>query len=411
VSTHQQLDDLLNRVHEGVALPEDYRQLRNLINEDTSGDVIARVHAFHERHKDPKAGADAYDAGYWGTVVRDILQVDKQHGLDTGKPAMNSAPVHRLHFLRRRWGWIAAAVLVLLAGGTYLFTAKEKQATLPSVTVAKTTPDILPGKNGALLTLDDGSTIVLDSLGDGIVATQQRTQVALKDGKLLYEVKDSRLPATDSRLAFNTLSTPRGSQYQVVLADGTKVWLNAASSLRFPTAFTGAVREIEITGEAYLEVAKNAARPFRVKVNKTTVEVLGTHFNINAYDDEPDVKLTLLEGAVRLTHNAASVTLKPGEQAIASDHAPLTIHHSPDVEKVVAWKNGFFHFDAAQLPVVMRQLSRWYNVEVSYQARPDQNMTFSGKMGRDLRLAQVLKILQKSEVHFAIHDRKIVVIP
>jgi hypothetical protein len=302
--------------------------------------------------------------------------------------------------------------LVLLAGGAYLFTLQDHTKSTPPVTVAQETGDIMPGKNGALLTLSDGKTIVLDSLPNGMIAVQGNTHVQLHDGQLQYGKKDQA--TTQDVVTYNTLRTPRGSQYQVILPDGTKAWLNAASSLRFPTAFTGTAREIEITGEAYLEVAKNAAMPFRVKVNKATIEVLGTHFNINAYDDEEAITTTLLEGKVNVKSDASSPTsfiLLPNEQARIGRSGNMQLIKGVNVEEVVAWKNGFFHFDAAQLPVVMRQLSRWYDVEVSYQSHPDQNMTFSGKMGRDLRLAQVLKILQKSEVHFAIQNRKIVVIP
>jgi transmembrane sensor len=423
------MNELLNRIQQGTALPEDYRALRELIDADTTGETIALVHAFHSE----KAAAQPYDKDYWDKVVHGILQIDKQGRREMEGAVSGLEPVTALAPVRpvasRRAAWMAAAAMLVVAIGIYLFTRPAKTPS-PPVVVKEKVP-ILPGKNGAVLTLSDGNTIVLDSLPDGVIAMQGNVKVQLHGGQLQYGKADQK--ASKETVAWNTLRTPRGSQYQVVLPDGTKVWLNAASSLRFPTAFTGTGREIEITGEAYLEVAALRLRsgkkmPFNVKVGGNTIEVLGTHFNINAYEDEGNITTTLLEGKVVVKSEVGSrksdrsvptsdfrpqtsVVLKPGQQAVLTHDARLTIQDNVDVDQVVAWKNGFFHFDGAALQVVMRQLSRWYDVEVKYEGHPDTGMTFNGKMGRDLKLAQVLKILQKSEVHFTIRDRAIVVMP
>lgn len=404
-TTNQQLDDLLKRVQEGIASPEDYQQLRTFINNDTSGEVITRVHAFHASNSKDIIAAEAYDSVYWNTIVHAILQADKAGIQDTAQPDVNSAPVRRL-YLSRHWGWVAAAVLILLAGGAYLFNQQTHTASTPALPVVQRKEDIMPGKNGAQLTLSDGKTIVLDSLANGVIAIQGNTDVQLQNGRLAYNKNDQA--SVRNVVTYNTLRTPRGSQYQVVLPDGTKVWLNAASSIRFPTQFTGAVRETEIAGEAYLEVAKNAAMPFRVKVNKSTIEVLGTHFNINAYSDEPVIRTTLLEGSVKVAKEAVSVILKPGEQAIIKTNQPLSIDHSPDLDQVMAWKNGRFYFNDADIQTVMRQVSRWYDVEVAYEGKiPDEH--FNGKPARDVPLSQMLTILQYTGVKYSIQGKKIII--
>jgi ferric-dicitrate binding protein FerR (iron transport regulator) len=197
----------------------------------------------------------------------------------------------------------------------------------------------------------------------------------------------------------------------MTLPDGTMVWLNAFSSLHYPTRFTGATRTIEVTGEAYFEVAADAARPFIVKTGKEQVTVLGTHFNINAYEDEPAVRTTLLEGAVKVSNGVGEVALRPGQQAAVREHAAGISVASVNAEDAVAWKNGFFHFDNADIQTVMRQISRWYNVEVRYDGvAPTTEGDFKGEIGRDLTLAQVLKVLEQTRVHFRIEeDRRIVI--
>jgi transmembrane sensor len=275
---------------------------------------------------------------------------------------------------------------------------------------------IAPGKSGAVLTLADGSQLVLDSMGNGMVATQNGTQVLLKGGELAYAPAGS----VSGEIAYNTMTTPKGRQFQLTLPDGTRVWLNAASSLRFPTAFGGNERLVSVTGEAYFEVARNNKQPFKVNVNgKATVEVLGTQFNVNAYDNESSIQTTLLNGSVRVSDaktTASAVVLKPGQQArMANDLNQATANNiklvnDVDINKVMSWKNGLFDFEGASLSEVMRQIERWYDIEVVYE-KGIPNVEFEGKMTKDVPLKDLLTMLDRSDVHFRIENRKLIVLP
>jgi len=321
---------------------------------------------------------------------------------------INSTPMrvaNRVHFLRR-WGWAAAVALVLLvAGAVYFWPRQQQQGQLANVSHI----DVAPGKNGAVLTLADGSQLVLDSVNNGLIAAQQGAQVVMRNGQLSYNPVNK----TGGHIAYNIMTTPKGRQFNLVLPDGSKVWLNAASSLKYPTAFTGRERAVELTGEAYFEIAKNAAQPFKVSVpGRAAIEVLGTHFNVNAYTDEATINATLLQGSIRLRGNASEtpVVLQPGQQGQLQPAAPINIHNA-DIDKVMAWKNGIFNFNDASLQEVMRQLARWYDIEVVYEKGvPDKY--FYGKVSRDLPLSGLLKVLEATGVHFRIEQgRKLVVMP
>ncbi|WP_205510966.1 FecR family protein [Longitalea arenae] len=340
----------------------------------------------------------------------------------------------RMQTGRSSWLRYAAAILIL-AGGTATWMLAKKapeREGQPPITQQTTPIDIAPGGNKAMLTLSDGSVIVLDSAANGTLAEQGNAKIVkLNNGQLVYaqenqESGNALTPAQragidHSPMTFNTLTTPRGGQYQLTLPDGSKVWLNAASSITYPTSFASNERVVTVTGEVYFEVAKQATRPFIVKKGSTSVTVLGTHFNVNAYEDEVNLKVTLLEGSVKVNSaidNGQSAMdprfaaiLKPGQQAIVSAHSPLTIDHSPNVDKVMAWKNGIFNFHKASLQEVMRQLSRWYNVDVVYE-KGVPNMEFGGEMGRDLTLAQVLQGFEDMEIHFRIEaGNRLIVMP
>jgi transmembrane sensor len=322
----------------------------------------------------------------------------------------------------------AAAVVVLIISVTAAMLLRNKNQEVvqqtPEQKPAVTPKPIVPGRNQAVLTLADGSQIVLDTAANGDLTQQDGVKVIKLDGRLTYDSKQhSEAPH------YNTISTPRGGQYQLELADGSKVWLNAASSLRFPTAFTGNERTVELTGEGYFEVAHNASMPFHVRVNDMEVEVLGTHFNINSYTDEPAIKTTLLEGKVRVNKPAIgnrqsakdaerSVVLKPGEQAVLAaanspltiDHSPFTIDHSPDLEQVMAWKNGRFIFQSADLETVMRQIARWYDVEVIYEKRSTETVT--GTLSRSGNINLLLQKLEATgKIAFEIKGKQIIVRP
>jgi transmembrane sensor len=326
---------------------------------------------------------------------------------------IKQAPVRRIPFARR-WGW-AAAILVLLSAGIYLWRSSASSATGESG-LSQGKQDVAPGRDGAILTLADGTKIVLDSLGNGAIADQNGAKVVLNNGQLMYNA----VAGADGQQQWNTMHTPKGRQFNVVLPDGTRVWLNAASSITFPTVFTGKERRVELNGEAYFEVTKDKTRPFFVKIkDQAEVQVLGTHFNVNGYDDEPQVNTTLLEGSVRVLTNRQektgqaenSVVLKPGQQAqIAQGKVATATLKEEDIDKVMAWRYGAFNFENASLQEVMRQLARWYDIEVVYEKGvPD--IHFVGEMSRDISLAGVLKALEASSVHFRIEDNRLIVQP
>jgi ferric-dicitrate binding protein FerR (iron transport regulator) len=308
----------------------------------------------------------------------------------------------------KRWFPHVAAVLLLISISLLLTQSFYKKKETNN-TVAQQPIDLLPGSNKAVLTLADGSKINLDDTRNGKIATQQHAEIdKSKNGQVVYEA-DHIAVSDQQAVAMNTLTTPRGGQYEVVLPDGTRVWLNAASSLTYPTVFSGKDRRVELTGEAYFEVAKNAASPFFVKTAGQTVEVLGTHFNINSYLDEKVTKTTLLEGSVKVTgnNNQLMVKLKPGQQAVNSINA-IDIKTDADMDEAVAWKNGKFQFRNTDLHTIMRQLSRWYDVDVEYLGDVAEKH-YQGRISRNVPVSEIFQILKTSGINFTINGRKIIV--
>ncbi len=268
--------------------------------------------------------------------------------------------------------------------------------------------DILPGTNKAILTFDDGSKVILDTSKNGNLAKQGATNILKPEkGQLVYQSNK----VTSNRPMYNTVTTPNGGQYQIVLSDGTKVWMNAASSLRFPMVFVGKERKVEMTGEVYFEVAKNAKMPFKVITNGQEVEVLGTHFNVMAYQNEKAIKTTLLEGSVKVTKDNHSAVLQPGQQSkVGFTNGIFRTLNDVSLDEELAWKNGNFQFNNTSLETIMRQLERWYDVEVQYIGKvPDEH--FTGKLPRNTNLSNVLKILSMSEIQFKIEGKKIIITP
>ncbi|KAA8483082.1 FecR family protein [Arcticibacter tournemirensis] len=322
-----------------------------------------------------------------------------------------------------RWS-AAAAVLILVSSGIWFWvnqTEESAKSPVQSVTIHK--QDIAPGTNKAILTLGDGSTIMLDDAVNGVLAKEGGAAInKTKDGEIVYEAGAGQAKRV---VTYNMVATPRGGQYQLTLPDGSKVWLNSASSIRFPTVFNGDERKVEITGEVYFEVAKkfkvegsefkeqhSERVPFIVMTAEQEVEVLGTHFNINAYADEGETKTTLLEGSVRVTPGRNSVTasklLVPGQESIvrSGDHA--TSVRQADIEKAVAWKNGYFKFDREDIQSLMRQVSRWYDVDVEYRGEIPSD-EFVGKIKRTAYVSGVLRILELSNVKCRVEGRKIII--
>jgi transmembrane sensor len=307
----------------------------------------------------------------------------------------------------RWWRPAAAAMVLLLTGiGGYWYTHRQPLQELSAVQpkTSVTVPDIAaPASNHAVITLPDGRKIVLDSARNGALAGNL---VKLNDDQLSYDGNTKVKPE------YHTLTVPKGSRLvKLVLSDGTRVWINAASSLHYPTSFPDSLRKVEITGEAYFEVAKVPGKKFIVSSNGVTTEVLGTHFNVNAYDDETNMKITLLEGSVKVHKEKESGILVPGQQAQFNSSGKLNVISQVGLAEVVAWKDGFFHYNGENIETIMRELTRWYDVQVEYKGKvPDH--PFVAKIPRDVPVSELLKLLSLTElVHFKIDDKKITVMP
>ena len=317
--------------------------------------------------------------------------------------------------LERSWlaRYAAAAVVILVGTGLFYLWTSYGTEKLVKGRISPQTNDVAPGGDKAILTLADGSQIALDDVRSGPIAHQVGSTIRkADDGQLIYALGEMEHKAGATRKEImNTITTPRAGQYKVVLPDGTRAWLNSLSSIRFPTVFLDAVRQVEITGEVYFEVAKNSRQPFRVKVNnQMEVEVLGTHFNINAYSDEASINTTLLEGAVKINANRSEQVLTPGQQAqVRMGERGIQVVRKADLEHIMAWKNGAFSFEDADLRSVMRQLARWYDVEVSYEGRIPAG-EFNGKISKNLTLGQVLKVLTVTRVKYRIENGSKIII-
>jgi ferric-dicitrate binding protein FerR (iron transport regulator) len=315
---------------------------------------------------------------------------------------------------KSRWKWklpAAAAIILALAAGYFYMRSNSNPGTAKiETTKTNTINEINPGTDRALLTLADGSQIVLDSGSMGTIVSQHGISVEkLENGMVAYTIDASSVSKSDEPV-YHSITTPRGGQYRITLSDGTKVWLNAASSIRFPTVFPGNERKVEVTGETYFEVARNPQAPFRVKAESSVVEVLGTHFNVNAYTDEDAIRTTLLEGKVMVTVDGGATLkyLEPGQQSGITRDGRIHIVQNADTEEAVAWINGRFQFKSAELTTILRQIARWYDVDVEYSGKT--NMRFSGQLKRSESVSKVLEMLKLTgEVDFKIDNRKIVV--
>ncbi len=329
-----------------------------------------------------------------------VQEVDWNHLFNRIVKTRPAAPPRRMVAF---WKYAVAAAVMLLAGAGGLYWYQQ-QAVRPDVAVIQPArpvlQDALPGGNKAVLTLADGATVTLDSAGNRLMQ-QGGTAVRQQGGMLQYNAA-----ASSADISYNTLTTPRGGQFQVTLPDGTKVWLNAASSLKFPVAFNGRERVVTLTGEAYFEVVHNAAMPFKVKVNGMEVADLGTRFNIMAYQDEYAIKTTLVEGAAGVSDGKKHAFLKPGQQAVLDKRSTAGLKvQAADIDQAIAWKNGEFFFDHTSIYEIMRQVSRWYNVEVSYQDSLDAYL--SGNIRKNVNVSEVFRMLELAgDVHFKIEDKK-----
>ena len=319
--------------------------------------------------------------------------------------------IQRLKQLKTRLLWprvaAAASVIICLSIGSYFFLNRQKSEQL----AVEKAVQLSPGGNKAILTLANGETIALSTAKNGKLIQQGSVAITkVADGRIVYhtdlnsDTKENVLKNT----TYNTVTTPRAGQYNLTLADGTKVWLNAASSIKYPTAFVGSDRQVELTGEAYFEVAHNRLKPFRVKSHGQTVEVLGTHFNISAYADESAVRTDLLEGSVKVLTRAKTALLKPGQEAVFTALNSTISVKEADTGMSIAWKNGIFSFKKAELPAVMRQIARWYDLDVIYEG-PVPSTAITGTVDRNVNASQFFQILKDLDIHFRITGNKITI--
>ena len=394
----EEIKEIINRYFGGTISSEEKIVLAQWIEDSGDDQAVEALllkcwEHFETQQSIPAPKADA--------LLKAILQkADRQE---------NHSPKSGRFHIQNWMRWVAAASIILLMGvGCYLFFKHTSEKVFTNVVTAQR--DVMPPKSvNAVLTLANGQRIVLDSAANGALAIQGNVNVIKSgDGQIAYNTNASK--STEKEVVYNTLSIPRGSKILcLTMADGSKVWLNSESSLRYPNLFRGKERRVEITGEAYFEVSKNTAMPFIVNVNnKAEVKVLGTHFNINAYEDEASIRTTLLEGSVKFSSSpAASVILSPGQQGQLAGPSLKVVN--ANIEETVAWKNDMFNFNGENISTIMRQLARWYDLDVRYEKEPTE--IFYVKMSRNTNVSNVFKILETTGgVHFEVEGKKITVI-
>jgi ferric-dicitrate binding protein FerR (iron transport regulator) len=353
---------------------------------------------------------DKLDAWYLQKAANSKLQLNEYELEDNYEYLKARLPLKQETKVIRIWPRVAvaASIALLLGTGIFYFTKPQDKV----IQVAEKPQDIAPGGNRGILTLSNGKQIVLSDISAKDTIAKEGEEVTIKmnaKGVVTYIINPD-VASKENQNSFNTLSTPTGGQYNIVLADGTKVYLNAVSSIKYPTQFNSDQRIVELEGEAYFEVAKNKNKPFIVKSGDQSIEVLGTHFNVHAYNNESVLKTTLLEGSVAVTYKNQKSILKPGQQSNVSDKYNTIKIKEVDTEATIAWKNGRFKFDNADLKTVMRQLERWYGVKVEYQGDVS-DVRFNGGTFMNKNLSEVLKVLELSNIKFKVEGKTITVYP
>lgn len=358
---------------------------------------------------------DKLDAWYLHKASNSKRQLSEYELADSYEHLKSRLPLAQKTKVINIWPRVAAAasIIVLLGAGIFYFVKSETAAKQENIQIVEKAKEIAPGGNRGILTLSNGKQIILSDISSkDIIAKEDQDEVTIKmdaNGVITYVINPDADTSKENGNSFNTLSTPTGGQYNIVLADGTKVFLNAVSSIKYPTQFNGDQRVVELEGEAYFEVAKDKSKPFIVKSDKQTIEVLGTHFNVHAYNNEAAVKTTLLEGSVAVSSKNQKAILKPGQQSNISDNAKIAIREV-DTEAAIAWKNGRFKFDNADLKSVMKQLERWYGIKVEYRGDVS-DVRFNGGTFRNKNLSEVLKVLELSNIKFKVEGKTITVYP
>jgi hypothetical protein len=334
------------------------------------------------------------DLPAWSERVRELITIETQQSL-------KSARFYKIWLPR------VAASIIVVSFCLFLSQMKTKSPIYSPVLAVKTSSPVKVLTGKVLLTLSDGSVIPLDDTQNGKIGNQDGTIINKNNGEVIYNAA-SNSTRSATNISFNTITTPKGGKYQIILPDGSKVWLNSEASLHFPTDFRGDKRVVELTGEGYFEIEKNPKMPFFVKLNQMEIEVLGTHFNIMAYDNEASTKTTLLEGAIKMNFHGGSKNLKPGEQAEFKHNSQNVIISKVDAEEAIAWKNGYFEFSNEDIKSIMRKLARRYDIDVVFE-QSKQNRYFTGEIPMDLTLPQAMNILNHAGIKSKIDGKKILI--
>lgn len=388
----QHLKNLIQRYLKGKATPEEASALHDWYDSFDDSEVPLPLEPGEDRQMLEQRLLNR---------LRPVMKEPKAEG-EKQKAIVANEESERIPRYRR---YLVAASVAAAVGVAGVVGLKLRYSSPQKNIIAVNTPrkEVPPANKKAVLTLGDGSTIALDDAANGAIGKQGGASVIKNTaGQLSYEAGDAK-----AELVYNTLSVPRGGQFQVTLPDGTKVWLNSASSLRYPTAFTGAERKVLLQGQAYFEVAGKAGQPFKVQANEMEVQVLGTRFDMMAYADEPTINATLLDGKIKVQDKI----LRPGQQAVlALSGHQLTVKEA-DINKIMAWKNGLFVFNNMDLPTILREIARWYDVEIVYNTAPGKEL-YGGGISRNLNLSAVLHVLEENGTnHFKSEGNKVIVLP
>jgi hypothetical protein len=393
-------EELFNKFLGDIMTKEEIARFRELFNDDRYDSLREQL---LEAAYTNKAYRESGDHAPNEIFLSLLAKIDQQEKQDASGPSVMTLPGKTRFF---RFRYVAAAVLIIILGGyLYFFRSGNNE---PARIAHSLSPkeNLAPGGNRAILTLAGGRQIILDSTQNGVLSQQGNARVVKADsGLLTYKVYKADKAAKEEEV-YNTITTPRGGQYQVILPDGTHAWLNSTSALTFPTSFSGKDRRVTLEGEGYFEVAKNDIQPFIVTAGKTEVTVLGTHFDIMAYSDERSVNTTLLEGLVKVTAAGRQQIIKPGYQARVNNATGALSSGAVEVNRVISWKNGLFDFKGADVYTIMRQVARWYDVDIEYKGDLS-DIELSGMVSRRAYVPQLLKLLEATErVHFVTQGKK-----
>lgn len=386
---------LLRAWSHGSITPAEEQELASLLDNNTFDNSL-QVHL--QELIDQYRSTEMFPAINWEETYENIqgkkLQTEQHHE----KPAIELYPTRRAKKVFISSFWRAAAIVLLIVTGTVVYwqSMHTKNETTNEVVAI---PDILPGQEGAILTLANGKQIVLDSLKNGVITEEEGAKIQIAEGVLVYEPGHT----TGDQVLYNKMTTPKGRQYKLALPDGTRIWLNAESSIEYPTVFSGKFRDVKVSGEVYFEIAPMSIKPFRVQVgDAATIDVLGTSFNLNAYENEDKIAATLITGAIKFTpSDKAGYILKPGEQVQLSTipAQQLRVSKEVDLAHVAAWKNGVFSIEGLQLKDILKQLERWYDFNVVYKTKPSEKR-YRGGMDRNVKFSEILEVLKEMRVNY-----------